>query len=622
MSSDDMVLDQPESSEETAAEGPNADAPVETALSVDTLDESEYPEVSPAEGEEPEAASEEEKEALEAVVEETAQPEELSDEEMFLAALEADSPDSAVLDDFMLHTLRRGQVVEGTIVRITPTEIMVDVGAKSEGIVTGREMETLPRDLLDSLEVGQSILVYVRSPEDRNGNILLSLSRAMEEQDWRSAENYLQSREVYHGKITGFNKGGLIIRFGRLRGFLPASQVTAERRRRSNGATPEERWGDMVGEDIAAKVIEVERARNRLILSERAAEREMRAIRRQELLATLEVGQVRQGWVISLADFGAFVDLGGADGLVHLSELSWKHITHPREVLKVGDEVRVEVISVDRENQRIGLSIKRQLPDPWNEIAAKYEVGQLVQGTVTKLTKFGAFARLVEDPEIEGLIHVSELVEHRVGHPREVVQEGDVVTLRIVRIDPERRRVGLSMKRVDSEEYLEQDWRSALSAANEESAPEAEVVEEAVAEPEAEAPEVEPEAVEEAVAEAESEIEAPEAEAAEAVEEVVAEAESEIEAPEAESEVVEEMAAEAEAEAPEAEPEVVGEMAAEAEAEAPEVEPEAVEEAAAEAESEVEAENEEALLAESEPEEAAESEAEAEAEAEDESEEE
>ncbi len=525
MSSDDMALGPQESPEETTADGQNPDAPMETALSVDILEESEHPEVSPAEGLEPEAASEEETEDLEPVAEETEQSEELSDEEMFLAALENDSPDMGVRDDFMLQTLRRGQVVEGTIVRITPTEIMIDVGAKSEGIVTGREMETLARDLLDSLEVGQSILVYVRSPEDRNGNILLSLARAMEEQDWRNAESYLQNREVYHGKITGFNKGGLIIRFGRLRGFLPASQVSAERRRRSNGATPEERWGNMVGEDITVKVIEVERSRNRLILSERAAEREVRAIRRQEILSTLEVGQIRQGWVISLADFGAFVDLGGADGLVHLSELSWKHITHPREVLKVGDEVRVEVISVDRENQRIGLSIKRQLPDPWDELAAKYEVGQLVQGTITKLTKFGAFARLVEDPEIEGLIHVSEMVEHRVGHPREIVQEGDVVTLRIVRIDQERRRVGLSMRRVDSEEYLELDWRSALSSANEEA--------------EEDAPAAELEAAEEIPVEAEAEIESAEASLAESEPEALAEDEPEVEAESAEASLAE-----------------------------------------------------------------------------------
>jgi len=529
MSSDDMVLGQPESPEENVAEAPISDAPTETALPEGNL---QVPEVSPGETEVPtvasvEPASEEKKEDLSATVEEAAeQPEELSDEEMFLAALDTASPDKS--DEFTIQPLRRGQIVEGTIVRISQTEIMVDVGAKSEGIVTGRELEAVPRELIDSFEVGQKLLVYVRSPEDRNGNILLSLGRAMEEQDWRSAEDYLQKREVYHGRVTGFNKGGLIVRFGRLRGFLPASQVSAERRRRSNGATPEERWSGMVGEDIAVKVIEVERARNRLILSERAAEREMRALRRQELLATLEVGQVRKGWVISLAEFGAFVDLGGADGLVHLSELSWKHVTHPREALKVGEEVEVEVISVDRENQRIGLSIKRRQPDPWEEIAAKYDIGQLVQGTVTKLTKFGAFARLVEDPEIEGLIHVSELAERRVTHPGEVVKEGDIVTMRIVRIDLERRRVGLSMKRVDSEEYLERDWRSALSVANDEGTTPEAVTEVAVDAPAAEPVSAEVETGGEEAPQAEPQPE-PQPETEPEPEEAAGEAETEVE---------------------------------------------------------------------------------------------
>ena len=216
----------------------------------------------------------------------------------------------------------------------------------------------------------------------------------------------------------------------------------------------------MVGEEIAAKVIEVDRSRNRLILSERAASREMRVARRRELLDKLEVGQVHKGRVTSLADFGAFVDLGGADGLIHLSELSWKHVTHPKEVLNIGDEVEVEIISLDRERQRIGLSCKRCLADPWDPVADEYEIKQLVQGTVTKLTKFGAFARLVDHPEIEGLIHISELSERRISHPREMVEEGDLLTLRIVRIDADRRRLGLSLKRVDSEEYLDVDWHA------------------------------------------------------------------------------------------------------------------------------------------------------------------
>jgi small subunit ribosomal protein S1 len=231
---------------------------------------------------------------------------------------------------------------------------------------------------------------------------------------------------------------------------------------RATGSDPQEKWGSMRGEDIAVKVVEVDRARNRLILSEREAAPQVREQRKERLLDELAVGDVRTGHVKSLADFGAFVDVGGADGLVHLTELSWKHVTHPREVLKVGQEVEVEVISVDRDRKRIGLSIKRREEDPWMTIARQYQIGQLVQGTITKLTKFGAFARLVDNPEIEGLIHISELAAQRVNHPRDVVNENDVLTLRVVKIDPQQRRLGLSLKRVNSADYLDADYKRAM----------------------------------------------------------------------------------------------------------------------------------------------------------------
>jgi len=251
----------------------------------------------------------------------------------------------------------------------------------------------------------------------------------------------------------------------------------------------------MVGEDIAVKVVEIDRARNRLILSERAAAREWREKQKSRLLDELAVGEIRKGRVISLADFGAFIDLGGADGLVHLTELSWSHVTHPREILEVGQEVEAQVISVDRERKRIGLSLKRQENDPWQQVVRNYEVHQLVQATVTKLTKFGAFARLVDAPEIEGLIHISELADYRVSHPREVVLVGDVLTLRIVKIDADQRRLGLSLRQVDSAKYMDQDWQA---IAEEFEQPEAETVEVApeTLEPEAETVEVMAEAAE------------------------------------------------------------------------------------------------------------------------------
>jgi small subunit ribosomal protein S1 len=359
---------------------------------------------------------------------------------------------------------RRGEIREGVIARITPGEVLVDVGAKSEGVITGRELETLDAAMRQSLAVGQTVLVYVMDPEDRNGNIVLSLSRAKEEKDWRTAEALLASQEVYTGPIAGFNKGGLIVKIGNVRGFIPASQLSAARRRRSEGETPEQKWGRMVGEVTQVKVIEVDRSRNRLILSERAAVKESREAQKDRLLSEIKVGEVRKGHVISLAEFGAFVDIGGADGLVHLSELSWKRVNHPNEILKVGQEVEVVVLNVDRERKRIGLSMKRREDDPWLAIQKKYQVGQLVAATITKLTKFGAFARIEGEDDIEGLIHISELAEGHIDHPKEVVAEGQNVTLRVVKVDAEKRRMGLSLKRVASSAYADTDWEQVAAS--------------------------------------------------------------------------------------------------------------------------------------------------------------
>jgi small subunit ribosomal protein S1 len=371
----------------------------------------------------------------------------------------------ALLDaDYGLSMPQRGEVREGVIARLTPSEILIDVGAKSEGVINGRELDSLDDATRKSLAVGQTLLVYVLDPEDRNGNILLSLTRAREEQDWRDAEALLGSQEVYQGTIAGFNKGGLIVKLGNVRGFVPASQLGPSRRRRSEGDTPEQKWARMVGEPVQVKVIEVDRGRNRLILSERAAAKESREAQKDRLLAEIKAGDVRKGYVISLAEFGAFVDIGGADGLVHLSELSWKHVTHPNEVLKVGQEVEVVVLNVDHERKRIGLSLKRREDDPWSVIQKKYQIGQLLSGTVTKLAKFGAFARIEGEDDIEGLIHVSELSDSHIDHPREVVSEGQTLTLRVIKIDADKRRMGLSMKRVASAEYADTDWDQVAAA--------------------------------------------------------------------------------------------------------------------------------------------------------------
>ena len=354
---------------------------------------------------------------------------------------------------------RSGEIRTGVIASIGENEILVSVGTKSEGVIAGREKEQIDPEEMATLRVGMEIPVYVINPEDQNGTIVLSYVRAREEQDWSKVDAMLESGSVHDGKIAGYNKGGLIVPIGNLRGFVPASQISVMRRPEAN-EQPEARWAKMVGDPITVKVIEVDRQRHRLILSERSALQETRETIKDRLLDELQEGQVRSGRVTSLADFGAFVNIDGADGLVHLSEISWERITHPNEVLKVGQEVQVRVIAVDRERKRIGLSIRQTLSDPWLQKAEALREGQLVEGTITHLTKFGAFARLGDD--LEGLIHVSELRESRVNHPKEVVKEGDVVTLRVIKIDPERRRIGLSLRKVDSAAYADLDWKMGL----------------------------------------------------------------------------------------------------------------------------------------------------------------
>ena len=386
---------------------------------------------------------------------------------------EAEASDSHPMDvlleegAYALETPRRGEIRIGTVARVTENDVLVDIGAKSEGVIPASELQQLTEEQRARLQVGEEVTVYVVRAGGRDGTIELSLLRAEEEKDWDRAEELLQSQENFEGVINGYNKGGLIVRLGRLRGFIPASQVSLSRRRRAQGSTPEQRWGKMVGEPIVAKVIEVDRRRNRLILSERAASREAREVLKEKLIEELQPGEVRTGHVISLTDYGAFVDIGGADGLVHTSEISWKRINHPSEVLKVGQKVKVKVLDLDRERKRISLSLRELEDDPWDEIVGKFREGQLVEGTITKLTKFGAFARLAgtEDYDIEGLIHISELSDQRINHPREVVQEGETLTLRLIRIDSERRRIGLSLRKVNDPSYAELDWQVAMEEA-------------------------------------------------------------------------------------------------------------------------------------------------------------
>ena len=362
-----------------------------------------------------------------------------------------------------LELPQAGEIREGTIVRVSDAEILVSIGAKSEGVILGRELERIPEEERADIVEGNKIPVYVIKPEDQNGNVLLSYVRARESKDWEWVEGLLKSGETYAGKIGGFNKGGLIVPLRTLRGFLPASQISANRRGPREAENAEARWSKMVGEPIRVRVIEVDQERRRLIVSERAALQESRESLKDKLLDELLEGSVRTGRVTSLAEFGAFVNIDGADGLVHLSEISWDHIEHPGDVLKVGQQVDVKVIAVDRDRKRIGLSIRQLLEDPWVRKAKALKEGQLVSGTVTHLTKFGAFARIANDADLEGLIHISELSEQRITHPKEVVKENDELTLRVIKIDIERRRIGLSLRKVDSAAYADLDWKMALA---------------------------------------------------------------------------------------------------------------------------------------------------------------
>jgi small subunit ribosomal protein S1 len=363
--------------------------------------------------------------------------------------------------DFSLDMPRSGEVRTGVIASVTGDEILVSIGAKSEGVIPSREIQQLPADVREKLVVGEEVQVLVISPESKQGTLLLSIQRAMEEEDWTHAEELMNNKGAFESEIAGYNKGGLIVHLGNLRGFVPASQVSLTRRMSYGGDSPDQRWSGMVGEPIMTRVIEVDRQRRRLILSEKAASQESRESLKARLLEELEEGSVRSGRVTSLADFGAFVNINGADGLVHLSEISWDHIDHPKDVLKVGQEIDVKIISIDKEKNRIGLSIRQLANDPWDNHIKEYQVGQLVEGTITRLTKFGAFAQI--DENLEGLIHISELSDRRVEHPKEVLAVKDVVTLRIIKIDTNRRRIGLSLRKVESLKYSEMDWEMALA---------------------------------------------------------------------------------------------------------------------------------------------------------------
>ena len=470
--------------------------------------------------------------------------------------------------------LRRGEVIEGLVMGADRDGILVNVGSKSEGVIPPHEMRSLGPEPAARLNVGERVLVYVLQPETPEGQILLSLDRARGEKGWRVLQQRFEEGESFEAQISGYNKGGLLVNVEGVHAFVPLSQVVGIRPERvENG---ESALGQMVGKTLHLKVIEINRRRNRVILSERAALQEWRSQQKERLLSELHEGDIRRGKISSIRSFGVFIDLGGADGLAHLSELSWERNKAPEELFKVGDEIDVYIMKVDQETKKIALSLRRARPELWEEIVDKYHVGQVVPGVITKLVTFGAFAR-IEGP-VEGLVHVSELVDRRISHPKEVVKEGDIVPLKILRVERDRHRLGLSLRRARDEgeaigfvfsptgevEFVPENLREQLA-------------EEAPIEAKVEAP---------AEVEALAEVEAPAEAEAEAPAEAEAEAPAEVEAPaEADAEAPAEVEALAEVEAPaEAEAEVPVEAGSEAPVEATveakeEIEPEAPAEA-------------------------------------------
>lgn len=358
--------------------------------------------------------------------------------------------------DYAFRQLRRGETVEGTVVRVDPDEVLVDIGLKSEGVIPAREIGS-DGDQAPPLEIGDRVLVYVLQPEGQEGHAILSLRRARMERSWREIEQLYHQGTIIEAPIVDFNKGGLIADVKGVRGFIPVSQILDLRnltRQDGEGEEITQTLAAMKGRVLPLKIIEINRSRNRLILSERSAAQERRTQRKDELLEGLAPGQIRRGVVSNITTFGAFVDLGGADGLVHVSELSYNRVNHPSEVLQVGQEVDVSVLSVDRESKKIALSLKKALPDPWLTVEQRYHVGQVVPAVITKLAKFGAFAKVEEG--LEGLIHTSEVTDLPVRDPAEVVQEGQRVNVKIIHINTARRRLGLSIRQAqDSQMQME-----------------------------------------------------------------------------------------------------------------------------------------------------------------------
>ncbi len=454
---------------ETEAPEPDADAPGAEAVAAAPDAEQEAPAAADgaSQADSPAAETDAPAAADEATEGDAATPVEAEAEAAAAPAAEAAAapapvvptgPEPTTMEELLaeqdadIKSFKHGDVVEGNVVRIDKDEILVDIGAKSEGVVSNRELFGRNAESQPALAIGDTVLVYVLQPESPEGHVVLSLRRAGLERKWRSMQEQFEAGVIIEAPVIDHNKGGLIVDCG-IRGFVPISQIVDFPRRPQNDQPRDaaqeiaEKLQPFVGRKLRLKILEVNRKANRLILSEKVALYEERREKRDELFSSLQVGQKVTGNVRSIAPFGVFVDLGGIDGLVHKSELSWNKVNNPEGGYRVGEEVEAEVIDINHERGRISLSIRRLQPDPWHSTVADFNVGDIIDGTVTKLVNFGAFVRVRDG--LEGLIHISELSNQRVAHPGDVVHEGQALKLRIISLDSERHRLGLSLKQAE-----------------------------------------------------------------------------------------------------------------------------------------------------------------------------
>src|SRR5919204_4276708 len=360
-------------------------------------------------------------------------------------------PDGELIPDYdaTFPAINEGEVVHGTVVRVDKDEVLVDIGYKSEGVIPVAEL-SIRRSVnpVDEVSVGDEIAALVLTKEDAEGRLILSKKRARFEIAWKAIEGAYERGDPVTGRVIEVVKGGLILDLG-VRGFLPASLVDIRR---------VQDLDEFLSQELRCKVIELNRSRNNVVLSRRAVLEEERKEARQAILDKLNPGDVVEGTISNIVDFGAFVDLDGMDGLIHISELSWSHVNHPSEVLDIGQQVKVKVLDIDRERQRISLGLKQTQTDPWQQVLETYGEGDVVDGTVTKVVTFGAFVEILDG--VEGLVHISELANHHVENPREVVQPGDDVRVKILEIDSDRRRLSLSVKRVEGQVLPRRDARA------------------------------------------------------------------------------------------------------------------------------------------------------------------